>query len=180
MTSSAGTTSDVTGNGMCREDILEDEWYHVRYSGEIPEIALHSTLYHLTEDQEGPGLALRRDELDTLLAAAAERYVEIILRDITPANRDKSHYRGILRSISNWRRYKRFCRRHGRDAGGFVAVIGEATVSFLENEVHQVQAGQRRSCINCSFGDLRSFALELDVSLDHMAAQLPSLCTHFS
>lgn len=50
----------------------------------------------------------------------------------------------------------------------------------MENEVYQVQAGQRRSCINCSFDDFRSFALELDVSLDHMAAQLPSLCTHFS
>jgi hypothetical protein len=40
-----------------RRSIVEDELFLIRDSGELPEIAYHSSLYYLTEDQDGPRLS---------------------------------------------------------------------------------------------------------------------------
>ncbi len=158
------------------KELLEDEWYQVRYSGEIPEIALHSSLYYLTEDKEGPRLSLTKDDYRQLSDAAMQRYKEIIFRDITLENRDTTMYRGVLRSISNWRRYKRFCRRHAMEEGAIREEIAHALLTFLTTEVHQVLAGERQSCLNCSFADILSFALELQISLVTLEKDLRSIC----
>ena len=42
---------------------IAEEAFMVLHSGEIPEIALHSSLYYLTEDPDGPGLELNADEI---------------------------------------------------------------------------------------------------------------------
>jgi len=155
---------------------LENEWYHVRHSGEIPEIALHSSVYYLTEDSDGPGLVLTKDDHRLLLEAAVERYLEIILRDILPENRDTSMYRGVLRTICNWRRLKRFCGRHQLDPAAFKEEIRDKFMSFLINEVEDVTSGRRSSCINCTLEELSSFAVELDVSLTELGGDLKRLC----
>jgi len=66
------------------DHLLEDEWYHVRYSGEIPEVALHSSLFYLTDDPDGPKLELETEHIHFLHEAVVARYYEIIVRDITP------------------------------------------------------------------------------------------------
>ena len=46
--------------------ILEEELLLVRHSGEIPEVALHSSLYYLQDDEEGPQLRLTAEEQQLL------------------------------------------------------------------------------------------------------------------
>jgi len=94
-----------------RQELLEDEWLVVRHSGEIPEIALHSAFYYLTEDLNGPRLRLSVDEMQYLQEAAATRCQEIILRDLCYENRELTVYRGIRRAIFNWHRFVAFCER---------------------------------------------------------------------
>ncbi len=94
-----------------RQELLEDEWLLVRHSGEIPEIALHSAFYYLTEDLNGPRLRLSVEEMQYLREAAATRYQEIILRDLCYENRELTVYRGVRRAIFNWHRFVTFCER---------------------------------------------------------------------
>jgi hypothetical protein len=94
-----------------RQEVLEEEWLIVRHSGEIPEIALHSALYYLTDDPDGPRLQLSGEERESLQEAAATRYHEIIMRDLCFENRELSIYRGVRRAICNWHRFVAFCKR---------------------------------------------------------------------
>lgn len=162
------------------DSLLEDEWYHVRHSGEIPEIALHSSFYYLAEDTDGPRIKLDRKARLYLLEAAVARYREIILRDLTPENRELSVYRGVLRSIANWRRLKRFCQRHKLDHTGIGQEVGVKLLIFLEKEVAETENGKHSASLNCSFADLNSFALELDVSLAHLESRLSEICCTIS
>ncbi|MDF1577058.1 MAG: hypothetical protein P1P81_01290, partial [Desulfobulbales bacterium] len=95
----------------CKNPHLDDELLMVRDSGEIPEVALHGSIYFLSRDPNGPGIDLAPQELRLLKEMAAARYREIIRRDLSPECRDKSHYRGVGRCIANWHRMERFCRR---------------------------------------------------------------------
>ncbi|MCX5869705.1 MAG: hypothetical protein NTY00_03505 [Deltaproteobacteria bacterium] len=94
-----------------RQELLEDEWLLVRHSGEIPEIALHSAFYYLTEDLNGPQLRLSVEEMQYLREAATARYQEIIRRDLCFENRELTVYRGVRRAIFNWHRFVVFCER---------------------------------------------------------------------
>lgn len=157
-----------------RADILEDELFLLRDSGELPEIAYHSSLYYLTQDEDGPGLVLTEDEKQLLQEAALERCQEIVLRDLTPDNRDLSLYRGPRRSIYNWQRYCKFCRRTGRRIDDrFRAEVAQTLVSFIQQEMEDVQEGQRDSSVNCTTEDLLVFAEEVGVSsLSHDLGRL--------
>ncbi len=159
-----------------RQQLLEDEWYQVRYAGEIPEIAFHSAIYYLTEDKDGPQLILSKDDHSYLLSAAAARYFDIITRDISPENRDTTAYRGVLRTIANWRRYKRFCDRHQMSEDSIKQEIRNQLKRFLANELIEVRSGSRRSCINCTFEELHSFGVELDLPFDEMQPELGQIC----
>lgn len=97
-----------------RQEVLEDEWLIVRHSGEIPEIALHSAFYYLTEDPDGPRLQLSVEERESLQDAAVARYQEVIMRDLCYENRELTIYRGMRRAIFNWRRFIAFCERQER------------------------------------------------------------------
>ena len=119
-----------------RMTILEEETFILRDSGEIPEIALHSTLHYLTEDEEGPEMVLTGDELKLMQDAALFRYREIVLRDLDPANRDLRIYRGVCRTIYNWQRMQDFCKRIRRDDSSFKNTVGQALVDFLGNGFH--------------------------------------------
>lgn len=158
------------------EDLLEDEWYHVRYSGEIPEVALHSSLHFLSEDREGPGIQLDGDAIDYLNQAVISRYREIILRDITPENKEKSIYRGVLRAIANWRRLKRFCHRHGLNQSDTKEEIACQLRIFLENEIALADDDNYSAGLNCSFVELESFAVELNLSLTAWRDTLEPRC----
>ncbi|MDH3360043.1 MAG: hypothetical protein OEL55_04155, partial [Desulfobulbaceae bacterium] len=96
-----------------KESFLCDEVLILRDSGEIPEIAYHSTLYYLCEDPAGPNLTLDGQDLARLHEVVVERYLTIIMRDLNPANRKKRICRGVARSKANWQRLTDFCQRQG-------------------------------------------------------------------
>jgi len=160
-----------------RVQILEDELLIVRHSGEIPEIALHATIHYLQEDPEGPQLTLTDVELRSLQDAALERCREIVLRDLDPENRDRTIYRGIKRTLYNWKRMQDFCGRIGHRQDAFRMVVREALVTFLHREANDVAAGGRSSCINCSAGELIEFARKLDCNTDRFPSGWQDLCT---
>jgi hypothetical protein len=167
----------MAGTGTSdRETLLEEELIILRNSGEIPEIALHASLYFLTEDEEGPRLSLREDELQLLHQAALERAREIVLRDLDPCNRDLRIYRGVARSRVNWQRLQRFCGRINSQCPGFRETVARALLAFLENELREVRAGKRASSVNCSARDLEAYCRELSVEMTLLPSGWRSLC----
>ena len=158
------------------DQAFENEWYGVRYSGEIPEIVLCSALYYLSEDRNGPGMELSDDQLKKLVEAAALRYREIVLRDLDHANRTKNIYRGIKRSITNWHRFQAFCSRQNLDPTPLRHEVAAALLLFLAEEVAEVEGGNRAPSINCSFWDVRGFAVSLGLDETRLPVGLSRFC----
>jgi len=158
------------------EDALENEWYAVRHSGEIPEIALFSAFYYLTKDTSGPRITLTADQCQTLVEAAELRYREIVLRDIQHRNRGTGAYRGIRRSIYNWHRFETFCTRQKVDYGSFRHEVAAALLVFLAEELVDVERGERPSSINCSFLELNRFATRLGLVPEALPDCIKPLC----
>ena len=159
-----------------RKGLLEEECILVRNSGEIPEIALHTSLYYLTEDEDGPRLTLEDKELEALYEAALERAREIVLRDLDPGNRDLCMYRGPARSMVNWRRLQEFCGRINRSCPGFSETVSRSLIAFLEAELRDVRAGRRASSVNCSAGELERFCRELSLQPSSLPSGWADLC----
>jgi hypothetical protein len=157
-------------------EVLENEWYLVRYSGETPEIALHSAIYFLTRAKDGPRLELSSEQRRWLQAAAQERFAEIILRDLLHENSTTSAYRGPLRSIVNYNRFLVFCSRQELDATTIRLRTAKALRAFLDREVAEV-GPQRPSLINCSYRQLTDFAVILRIDAETLPTALAALCT---
>jgi len=147
-------------------ELLENEWYMVRHSGEIPEIALNSSLYFLTRAKDGPHLKLTAEQLETLQQAAVERFREIILRDLDHDNVDTSVYRGIARSYANYQRFIAFCQRQQLDATVLRGEAAEALHNFLSRELAEVEALNRTTVLNCSHAEICEYAALLEVGLE--------------
>ena len=133
-----------------RRLLLDEELLLVRHSGEIPEVALHASLYYLEKDSDGPKIAVTTQELQLLNKAAQERYEEMIMRDLTIANRDLSLFRGLRRAEENWRRYAQFCRKVGFDYSLFRQEAGLALIDYLQVELDEVAVKKRKPSINCA------------------------------
>lgn len=141
--------------------ILEEEWLIVRHSGEIPEVALHSTFDYLCNDPEGPGMVLQGEELAMLQDAVKERYLEIIFRDLTPVNRTLSMYRGVGRALCNWTRLRKFCDRCSMDVSPLRTQVGEALLELLHLELREYGDGEDVGAFNCTADELEQFTAEL-------------------
>lgn len=149
---------------MDKKKYIEEEAFVVLHSGEIPEVTLHESLYHLTEDPDGPGLILEERDALPLKEAVVQRYRAIILRDLNPANRDKRIYRGLARCVANWQRLYKFCSRENINFAAMRSETAVALQNFLQQEIKDVQAGKRSSCINCSDIEIESLAEHLSLS----------------
>ncbi len=145
-----------------KENYLCDEVLILSDSGEIPEIAYHTTLYYLCEDPEGPNLTLDERDLARLQDAVLARCRWIIMRDLDPENRGEGIYRGVARSKANWQRLKNFCRRQGRDepVEPLRGEVAQALLDFLGRELAEVKEGATSS-LNCCLADLEAFVVEL-------------------
>ena len=146
------------------ENLLAEELLIVRHSGEIPEIAFRGSLYYLCEDPTGPHLTLSQAEVESLRQQVVARYREILLRDLSPENRDARIFRGLKRCIFNWERLGKFCARQGMEIEATLRrEIAEALRCFLRQETDEVRAGLRHSCLNCTREELDGFAGEIGV-----------------
>jgi hypothetical protein len=159
-----------------RDFLVAEEVLLVRNSGEIPEVAFHGSLYYLTADPEGPGLALTGEECGVLEEQVLERYREIIRRDLTPENRDRGFYRGLVRAAVNWRRLAGFCRRAARASDCYRSETGLALKELLAQETSEVRSGRRRASINCTAADVAVFAGELGLSIEELPPGWQDLC----
>lgn len=159
-----------------RRDVLADEWLIVRNSGEIPEIAFYSSLYYLSEDDDGPGLSLSDEEIHVLKEAAAARCQEIVLRDMLLENFDKTIYRGIKRSIYNWHRYQTFCRRQSLSLHDFRSTVARTFLLFLEEGASAAGSSLPEVFINCSLDELIRFGKELGVEAQQLPADTGRFC----
>lgn len=159
-----------------RAYILAEEWLLVRHSGEIPEVALHSSLHYLCEETEGPRFILADEELIPLQEAVLVRYREIILRDLDTANRDRSLFRGIKRAFHNWYRFVRFSDKIGCPYEEFRAIVSQALMLYLQQEMVEVCAGERSSSINCTTEALLSFAHTLGINPEEFPDGWACLC----
>ncbi len=157
-------------------EMIENEWYLVRHSGETPEIAFHSAIYHLTQDCKGPLICLDNRQITLLLDAAVARFFEIIVRDLLHENSTTPAYRGISRSIVNYRRFCNFCQRQQRDWPEVNKKTAAVLRSFLEKECEAVKNNDRASIINCTFEELRQFATELGVESEFCLKTVEKLC----
>ena len=138
--------------------LLDDEALIIEQDGgEMPEVTMHGSLHYLCLDQEGPRVTLGHQELLLLKQAVVMGYRRIIVRDLTLENRGRGHYRGLARSVVNWRRLAKFCRREGLDPTPVAAEIRELLGRFLEVEYAEVRREGRKSCINCSGPELQAF-----------------------
>ena len=159
-----------------KEAFIGEEVFVVLHSGEIPEVTFHESLYHLTQDPDGPTLKLDTEDVLPLKQAVIKRYRAIILRDLDPRNRDKSLYRGLARCVANWQRLLKFCTREKMDFSVIRAETAEALTRFLCNEVSDMQSGNRSSCINCCQAEIEELAISLGVSLDDLPERWRDLC----
>lgn len=159
-----------------RQGLLEDEWLIVRHSGEIPEIALHSAFYYLTEDPDGPRFQLSVEEIQHLQGAAATRYQEIILRDLCYENRELTIYRGMRRAIFNWNRFTAFCKRQKCPGHNLRSTTAEAFLILLNKASHATDKTPPAPVFNCTFHDLILFAHELGITEQQLPADIRQLC----
>ena len=159
-----------------RDEILADEWLIVRHSGEIPEITFHSSLYYLTEDNEGPKLSLTETELQYLKDGAVQQYQEIILRDMTIENFHKSIYRGLRRVLYNWQRYKSFLERQKIIPDSFQSVAGNALVLFIEHGMAEAGGSLPEQFINCTIKELNELIEEMGIATERISSTVWQFC----
>ena len=159
-----------------KKNILSEEAFLILHSGEIPEVAYYGSIHYLTEDPEGPLLNIKPQDLMSLEEAVVQRYRTIILRDLTPGNRDRSIYRGLKRCAANWKRLVNFSDKRSIDISSIRKEVIEALKDFLSQEIMGVNSGKRKTCINCSYSVLTEFAYGL-LSRDDLPARVEMLCT---
>ena len=155
---------------------LPDELLIVRHSGEIPEVALHGSIFFLTQDPDGPGIEIAPKELQFLKKMVVERYQEIINRDLDLNNCDKSIYRGLARCIVNWQRMKRFCHREEIAIELFRNDVAISLVSLLKKESLDIATDKRISSINCTALELSKFIEELGINCNDLPEGWGDIC----
>jgi hypothetical protein len=158
--------------------LIEDELVLLADSGELPEVAYHAALWHLCGDLYGPRLTLTEAERQQLQDEVLRRWERIILRDLTPAFRDRRIWRGPQRSICNWARYCTFCRRIGRQPDeSFRKRAAEALLAYLRQECDELRNGARQcSSVNCACEELLDFARQLGVRQELPESMKPPHC----
>jgi len=163
----------VTDN---KKNILSEEAFLILHSGEVPEVAYYGSIHYLTEDPEGPLLNIGPLDLISLKEAVVQRYRTIILRDVTPGNRDRSVYRGLKRCAANWKRLVNFSDKRSIDISSIRKEVIDALKDFLSQEIMDVSSGKRKTCINCSYSVLTELACGLGLSKDDLPERVEMLC----
>lgn len=161
---------------MNKDEILADEELIVRDGGEIPEVTYHSSVFYLTEDEDGPQLSLNGEEMRRLKQAVIQGYRAIIIRDLIPDNRDKGLYRGLGRCCVNWQRLKKFCGRENFDLEPVRIEMGLLLKKFMGQEVAEVNTGSRHSSINCDPDDINCLCEHLLVDTAELPEGWRDLC----
>lgn len=155
-------------NAETRKQLLEEELLLIHHSGELPEVALHSSLHALCESADGPGLQLAEQELRLLHEATLQQYQRILLRDLQADNRKRPIFRGLQRAICNWHRLVCFSAKMNPPVPPDPLPVAHALLGYLRVELEDLQAGCPGGTVNCTAQEFFTFAQELGC-----AEQLP-------
>lgn len=161
---------------MDKDAILYDEELLIIDGGEMPEVAFHSSLHYLTKDPYGPHIPVNSADLLRLKKAVVQGYRNIILRDISPDNRDKGLYRGLNRCCINWQRLRQFCLREHLGLEKERCEIGLVLKKFMSKEVAEVLKGQRLSSINCAPDDIHCLCQNLNLDVTEFPEGWQEIC----
>jgi len=116
-------------------DWLEDEVWLVETGGEMPQVALAESLYHLGE--------ITDQEKDLLRAAAVRGYLNIIERDLEAGNLGQPHFRGLERAVQNLERLGAFLERLGwSPPAGRWAGLAPRLAGYLRAEQAALDTGR--------------------------------------
>lgn len=148
-------------NTETRKHLIEEELLFIHHSGELPEVALHSSLHALCESADGPGLRLDEQELRLLHEATLQQYQRILLRDLQAANRKRSIFRGLRRAIYNWHRLVRFSAKMQPPVYPDPLPAAQALLAYLQVELEDLRAGCPSGAVNCTAQEFFIFAQEL-------------------
>lgn len=159
-----------------RQALLEEEWLLVRHSGEIPEVALHSSLHYLCNDADGPQMQLSLQEMRALEAGVIARYQEIILRDLNVENRNLPLFRGIRRARHNWYRFVRFSETIGLSVAEFRDQSAAALLRYLQITGEEGMGNNDTPAVNCLAETLLSFVIALGLDEAQLPENWPCLC----
>ncbi|MBU4276640.1 MAG: hypothetical protein KKC30_07880 [Proteobacteria bacterium] len=114
---------------------LEDEVIMLENSGEMPEVVLAESLYHLG--------TLPLEDVDILRAATVRGYLKIIERDMDPANVGLPPFRGLGRAGENLARLTSFLGRLGwPPPAGTMAELARRLSDYLSAEGRALAQGR--------------------------------------
>lgn len=159
-----------------RHDLIEEEVFAIHHGGEMPEVALHTALYYLQEDPEGPRIKVTPEDMQRLNEAVANRYKRIVMRDLNPRYRGRSIYRGLARAMANWDRWARFGERENHDMTVHRQDVATALLAFLAIETADVASGREPSAVNCSATELVAFTESLGLALSRLPEGWQAVC----
>ena len=142
---------------VLRLEIFEEADFILLQGGEMPEVALHESLYSL----ERLGIDPDPDEKRRLEGAVLERYRVIVRRDLDLRNRCFSHFRGPARARVNVGRLLRFAA--GRDLNASPAVSEARTMlsEYLATEAMEIESGRAWNTVGLNRVELTAFLSEL-------------------
>lgn len=158
-------------------NLIDEEVFAIRHSGEMPEVAFHTSIHYLQEDPEGPQIEAPPDAIHQLKDAVEKRYKRIVMRDLNPRYRERSIYRGLARAMANWQRLVRFCERENRDAAVHRQDFAAALVAFLVIETDDVTSGRKASSVNCSANALETFAATVGLTPSRLPEGWQLVCS---
>lgn len=158
------------------KSLIEDEIFAIHHGGEMPEVVLHTALYYLQEDPEGPRIKVTPQDRQRLKEAVASRYKRIVMRDLNPRYRDRSIYRGLARAMANWDRWARFGKRENHDMTDHRQDVAQALLAFLVIETADVASGRQPASVNCSATDLAAFTETLGLTPSRLPEGWQAVC----
>lgn len=156
-----------------RTEIQEEAEVIKLQGGEIPEIAFFESLNYLKED----GLEPTEDELFFLKQAVAERYKDIIRRDLDPANRSESMFRSPKRACINHRRLKDFADKAGIGVNEFQNEAGEMLAHYLKTEADAIQQGGDFNTLDMTMEETAGFLKELNCWNEAIEPLVRTVCS---
>jgi len=155
-----------------RRELLDAECAQIEHAGEMPEVAYHSAIFALADEETGPRLHLSPAEVRLLEKAAFNRYRRIIARDLTFRTRRFDIFRGAARAIVNFARLKDFARRF---RFRLAEVRQEASGLLQDYLLQEERSGWLVRSVNCTREELEAFMRELGLNPKVMAGTLAAI-----
>jgi hypothetical protein len=142
----------------------ETEW--IVESGEIPEVAFHEAVFYLTKSKKGPALKLTSADIKLLEKAVINRYKTIILRDLNCKNIGTPVFRGIKRSIINYKRLKKYQAQKNIKNNNLKKEIIRLLTEYMDQECREISENRFYRTINCTRRELEAFTEEVGADID--------------